>query len=347
MSPSPLADPAVPAPGLRPAGGLAGLWTRVGPTHALEGILIFAVLLIVEWVTPGRATLAQVSPHPFWIPVILMSVQKGSASGLAAAGLATALAWVAGWPAQAPQEDFYTYSLRVWREPILWIIAALVVGAQRNRQIRDRQALEDRLRLTEEQRNTLGSYCDDLHAELAAFERRRATARDCPVEAALEVLHGVRVAAEPDWTPRLREAMACWLGPAEWSLHALQEGMLRHEAGSGGAVPERDQALSGLHAAARRLGRPLSVFDRQDADLLDGIGILACEVRAPGRRHSLGLLVVAQVEPARLTPALPIALATLAAAIGARLAQDLDEAGTGPLPGLLALHSQERVPCAN
>ncbi len=68
VSPSPLADPARPAPALRSgvarrlAGALAGLWTRVGPTHALEGILIFAVLLIVEWVTPGRATLAQVAP---------------------------------------------------------------------------------------------------------------------------------------------------------------------------------------------------------------------------------------------------------------------------------------------
>ncbi len=84
MSLYPLADPAVPSDALRMGGGrrlprlLVGLWNRVGPTHALEGVLIFAVLLVVEWVTPGRATLASVSPHPFWIPVILMSVQKGA-----------------------------------------------------------------------------------------------------------------------------------------------------------------------------------------------------------------------------------------------------------------------------
>jgi hypothetical protein len=343
VSPSPLADPAIPAR-TRRRGALAALWTRVGPTHALEGILIFAVLLLVEWVTPGRATLAQMAPHPFWIPVILMSVQKGSASGLAAAALATALGWVAGWPAQTPQEDFYTYSLRVWREPILWIIAALVMGAQRNRQIRDRQALEDRLRLTEEQRNTLGSYCDELHAELAAFERGRATARDCPVEAALEVLHGLRLAGEPDWAPRLADAMACWLGPAEWSLHRLRGGVLHHEAGRRGPLPDR--ALARLLAAARMQGRPLSVFDRHDAALLDGIGVLACEVRAPGRGLSLGLLVVGQVEPARLTPALPLALAAVAEALGARLAQDFVEAGTGAPPSLRAIHPQERLSCA-
>ncbi len=202
-------------------------------------------------------------------------------SGLAAAGLATALAWVAGWPAQTPQEDFYTYSLRVWREPILWIIAALVIGAQRNRQIRDRQALEDRLRLTEEQRNTLGSYCDELHAELAAFERGRATARDCPVEAALEVLHGLRHVPTGDWQPFLDEAMACWLGPADWSLHLSRAGVLHRAAGSGGPHPDEDRALSSLLTSVRMLGRPVSVFDRQDAALLDGIGILACEVRAP------------------------------------------------------------------
>lgn len=352
MSPDPRADRAVLPRTRRPGavhrlvGGLSGFWAKVGPAYALEGVLIFAVLMIVEWVTPGRATLAHVAPHPFWIPVILMTVRKGSASGLAAAGLATALAWVAGWPSQSPQEDYYTFSLRVWREPILWIIAALVVGAQRNRQIRDRQALEDRLRLTEEQRNTLGSYCEDLHAELATFERGRATSVDCPVETALEALHRLRLAPDADWPRCFGEAMACWIGPAQWSLHLLRGDVLHPAAGSAGRPPVPDRAIASLHAAARVLGHPLSVFDRHEAALLDGVGILACEARPPGRGPSFGLIVVGEVEPARLTPALPIALATVAEALGARLAQDFGEAATGPLPGSLAVHPQERVPCA-
>ena len=340
-----------PSIGARVASSLVGLWTKVEPTNALEGSLIFSVLLVIEWVTPGPAILAHLSPHPFWIPVILMSVQKGSASGLAAAGLATGLAWVAGWPAQTSQEDFYTYSLRIWREPILWIIAALVIGARRNRQIRDRQALEDRLRLTEEQRNTLGSYCDELHAELADFERERATALNCPVEFALEALYNLRAQTTPDWSEDLRAAMACWLGPAQWTLHLLRSGVLYPAVATAGGLQESNQALARLHAAALGLKRPICVFERWDAALLDGIGILACAVQVPGRSAGLGLLVVSQVEPSRLSKAMPAAVDAIADALGIRLAKIPFDAGSRHRPdepfGFPAVPSEDRIPCVS
>ena len=295
------------------------LVAKIGATRGFyEAALIFLVLLGIEWVTPGHATLARIAPHPFWIPVILMSVQNGSASGLAAAGLATVLAWVAGWPAQTPQEDFYTYSLRVWREPILWIIGALVIGSQRNRQIRDRQALEERLRLTEEQRNTLGAFCSELQAELGNVERARATARHCPVEQALDALHDLRTGGA-DWPDRLRDLATCWLGEARWSLHLSEGGVLHPRATDAGeerAVAVPNFLLARLHAAARTRTRPLSVFDARDAALLDGYGIFACNVRSADRGTSLGLLIVASVEPSRLTPATAAALPILADAIG-------------------------------
>lgn len=355
---SPLAEPADRQdPGVRPraaardaAGALAWFWTKVGSAHALEGGLIFAVLMLVEWVTPGRATLAQLAPHPFWIPVILMTVQKGSASGLAAAAVATGLAWVAGWPDQTTQEDFYTYSMHVWHEPILWIIAALVIGSLRNRQIRERDALDERLRLTEEQRNTLGSYCSELQAELAAFERARATASNCPVTTALDVLQDLRTHGAANWLERLSETMTCWLGPAQWSLLLVRGGALHAVAGGAGWRADHvvtSLSLARLHAAARAQARPLSVFDGRDVALLDGLGILACDVPAADRSESLGLLIVSRVEPIRLTPAAPAALAIIAEAVGARLSPAAPIPASvqdGPLV-LVVAASKDCAPC--
>src|SRR3954470_3928529 len=90
-----------------------------------ESVLIFVILLCIEWMIPGPASLARLSPHPFWIPVILISSQYGSASGLSITGCAGALSLFARWPEKPAQEDFYRYSMRIWREPILWIFGSL------------------------------------------------------------------------------------------------------------------------------------------------------------------------------------------------------------------------------
>lgn len=288
--------------------------------HGLhETALIFLVLLGIEWIAPGPAFLARLSPHPFWIPVILVSVQYGRVSGLAAAALATALASLAGWPAQTPQEDFYTYSLRIWREPALWIIGALVIGGLRSRQIRDRQALEADLQSAEVQRNALGAFCEALQAELSQFERAAATTTAGSVAAALEALHALRSGGASAAVDRLPAALAAWLGETRWSLHLAREGSLHRAAPTpreGGCEVTGALALARLYGIARRTPRTLSVFEERDAEVLDGIGIFACAIRCRYPAGTLGLLVVESVEPGRLSPALGLATSLLADTLG-------------------------------
>ena len=293
--------------------------------HGLhETALIFLVLLGIEWIAPGPAFLARISPHPFWIPVILVSVQYGRVSGLAAAALATALAGLAGWPAQTPQEDFYTYSLRIWREPALWIIGALLIGGLRSRQIRDRQALEASLQLAEVQRNALGGFCEALQAELGQFERAAATAPAGSIAAALEALHTLRCGSGSEAAERLPETLAAWLGEARWSLHLARDGTLHRIAAvprEGGCEVAGALALSRLYDVARRTPRTLSVFEERDAEILDGVGIFACAIQDRYRASSLGLLVVEAVEPSRLSPALGLSIGLVADTLGAMFDQ--------------------------
>lgn len=288
--------------------------------HGLhETALIFLVLLGIEWIAPGPAFLARLSPHPFWIPVILVSVQYGRVSGLAAAALATALAGLAGWPAQTPQEDFYTYSLRIWREPALWIIGALLIGGLRSRQIRDRQALEAATQLAEAQRNALGAFCEALQAELGQFERAAATVPAGSAAAALEALHALRCGGASEAIDRLPAALAAWLGEARWSLHLTRDGSLNRVAATpleGGCAVTGVLPLARLYDIARRTPRTLSVFEEHDAEILDGIGIFACAIRCRYRAGTLGLLVVEAVEPGRLSPALGLATSLLADTLG-------------------------------
>ena len=280
-----------------------------------EACFLFLLLMIVEWVIPGPASLAQITPHPFWLPVVLLSVQYGSGTGLIVAALATGLSWVAGWPVQSAQEDFYTYSLRVWREPVLWISAAIVIGGLRNRQIQERFALEERLHLTERQRDTIADFSRELQEDITVHERRAATVRAGSVEAALEALQRLRAANEAEMMPLLREAVREWLGDARWRLHPLQGGELCH---ADQPVPDVvflvRTAL--VYAVATQRPRVFSVFDEQEAGLLDGVGIFACPVRPIEGGPYHGLFVVETVSPERLVPATAGAVQVIASALG-------------------------------
>ena len=99
--------------------------------------------------------LGAISPSPFWIPVLLLSVQYGVSAGLISALVALVASAVIGWPDQAGTEDFYDYSLRIWREPILWLAAAVVLGTLQAQQLRKIEALRDRIAEAEVQRQSI------------------------------------------------------------------------------------------------------------------------------------------------------------------------------------------------
>ncbi|MDR7038075.1 MULTISPECIES: hypothetical protein [Methylobacterium] len=282
-----------------------------------EACFLFLLLMIIEWIIPGPASLAQIAPHPFWIPVVLLSVQYGSGTGLAVAALAAGLSWMAGWPPQTSQEDFYTYSLRVWREPVLWILCAIVIGGLRNRQIRERLALEERLRITEEQRDTIAGFCHELQEHAAVNERRAATARAGSLEAGLASLERLRSAGGREITSALQGAVEAWLGNARWTYYPIQDGELRHAHAERARLDACFPVRAALvYAVACHRLRVLSVFDETEANLLDGVGIFATAVRTGDAATGLGLLVLETVPPERLDAASAAAVAVIADALG-------------------------------
>jgi hypothetical protein len=276
-----------------------------------EAGFLFMLLMIIEWIIPGPASLAQITPHPFWVPVILLSVQYGSRSGLIVAAAASGLSWLAGWLPQTSQEDFYTYSLRVWREPVLWTGAALFIGGLRNRQIDERLALEERLHVTERQRDTIAAFCSDLQEDLIVHERRAATAPAGTIEAGLISLQHLREACEPAHTlPLLQAAVTAWLGDACWRIYP-QKGSELGPIQPGQAAPDIMRA-----AVLVRTAMVLSIFDEADAELLDGVGVFACPIRLIGGGAIYGLFVVETVPVQRLVPSTIGAVLAIANALG-------------------------------
>src|SRR5262245_61903386 len=71
---------------------------------------------------------ASVSPHPFWVVVLLIAAQYGTGEALVAAALSGAALLINNLPEQGFNEDLYAWLLRISFNPVLWCIAAVALG---------------------------------------------------------------------------------------------------------------------------------------------------------------------------------------------------------------------------
>jgi hypothetical protein len=288
-----------------------------------EAAFMFLVLVAVEWMIPGHASLARLSPHPFWIPVVLISALYGAQSGLSVAAAAIALSWVVGWPEQGGQEDFYAYSMRVWREPILWLLASLLLGCLRDGQLKQRDELIDEVERLCEQRTTVVAFAEDLQRSLEDRERMIATWRSDLPETAFLRLHALRTAKADDVIECLKVSMRTLVGEAEWVFYPAEPGDMPIVAfpcpRSGQEKFRRRAARAALADAVRRGKSMLSVTEASDSLVLDGVGVFAALVRNGARRIPFGILVVEVVAPSRLNVATAEATLHVAMAFAAAL----------------------------
>lgn len=128
----------------------------------VELVVLYSLLLVLAYVLPGQNELTAINPHPFWIPVLLLSVQYGPLGGGAAALVGSLLHWLIGAPVQAGGEDFYDYIYRIWREPMLWLGASVVLGGLRSQQIDKVEALRVQVTEAETQRRRIADLADSL-----------------------------------------------------------------------------------------------------------------------------------------------------------------------------------------
>jgi polysaccharide biosynthesis protein PelD len=120
-------------------------------TALLETVLFLAAALAVDTFLGNADRFAGVSPHPFWIVVLLVSAYYGTNEGLVAAALSSMALLAFNLPEQGFNEELYSWLLRATTEPLLWFVAAVVLGEMRTSQRRERDALREELGETREQ----------------------------------------------------------------------------------------------------------------------------------------------------------------------------------------------------
>jgi len=242
-----------------------------------EFVLLFAVALLLKHVL--LAVASGPYPSPFWLPVLVLSLQHGMAAGLAAAVLAAALQLLEGPPPALLTEDLYSYVGRIAAEPIGWTCVALLIGHTRSRQLGHLKELEAELAEQSQQAGVVADLCEDLRARTETLERHiaaNAHASNVDVAEAITELHD---ATWDNFAERLARFVSLMTGAAEFSILMLREGALTpvfhpaddHRPAAGAVVPSDDP----LFAAIVNDRRTLSVARTADQVLLGNRGVMA------------------------------------------------------------------------
>ena len=279
--------------------GTSGLPVLPPVGALLELAVMVALIVIIDWAFPtlGFMTL---EPSPFWLPVLLLSLQYGTVAGLLAAAAATAAYVFNGVAEQAVGENFFSYLLRIWALPILWLGVALVLGQFRLRQIAEKQELRQNLTKRTHEAQRLSGYAKDLEARCQTLERHMTTRTAAAVKPVLDALAKVADPAADLQAVLDTIAHSIWPG-SQVSVSAVTRDGCQIIARSGwpdqALWPEEIATGHLLYRAIVNERRPVSILFRGDEQVLDGLGIAAHPILTFDTSRVAGMLKIEMIDP--------------------------------------------------
>ena len=315
-----------PKPGVPVLPPLSGL---------IELAILVAAISSITWLFPDLE-ISDIQPNPFWLPVLLLSLQYGTVSGVLAAGVALLVTVASGLPEEGVGENHFSYALRVYSQPILWFAAAVLLGQFRMRQISAKEALRQQLVDISEEREALSGYASSLRARLESLERGRAGESDVPAVRLLNRIDELRNTGRGhDIGPAFAKAMECALPGIAASVFCVTTKGLEKVASVGWPSNARwASELPAAHALYKAVitdGACLTVLDRGDDLTLSGEGLVAVPIgpREPGA-PVVGLVKIEKLDPAALTEEIVPVLQLVASLLSQRLGPGVQRPAAPP-----------------
>ena len=302
----------------------SAIWLPVLPPVGalLELVALTALILAVDWMLPN-VDLADVEPSPYWLPVLLLSLQYGTVAGLLAAAVATAAYIFNGFPEQAIGENLFSYLLRIWALPMLWVGASLILGQFRLRQIEVKQRLKRDLDQRSLEASSLAGYNKELEARCHRLERELAvTATGHPGEVLKALSH---LSASGGLETNFERFCTDVFPGAELSVFAATPFGFSCVATSGWAndAPWLTE-FTATHALARSImaeRRAISVLKSGDEAILGNQGLVVQPVASGDGSRVVGFIKLESSGPAHIDADTPARLSVISRLIAAQLAE--------------------------
>ncbi len=286
-----------------PATGYLGRLLGVRVSALVEIALFLGIALLVDHFFLSGNRFSTIEPHPFWVIVLLISVQYGTNEGIVAALASSAALLVGNLPQQTIDQEFYSYLFAVALNPMMWSTTAIVAGELRMRYARREQHLSESLADAEHREETIALAYQEL---VAAHERLEVSvASDLTTVLTLyraskrlqnlsaeEVLNGAA------------DMVSTVLNARKYSIYRLAEGRLELALNRGWQETDRFRTEFGSSDRLFQtvVGRqaPLVITETVDQHILAGEGLLAGPIFDADQGEILGMLKIEEISFADL-----------------------------------------------
>ncbi len=271
----------------------------------IETVAFLLFALLIDAIFLGGDRFHDVNPHPFWLIILVVTVQYGPAEGVMAAILSSLALLLGQFPAQTLGEDLHGWLLHALSLPVTWLVAAFLLGQFTARHLAIRARL--RRELAEARTNqtvlvdsllTMSARKDKLEEAIAGQRETLsllATSAQALYQPTIDqVITGAGHLVTSVLRPR---GFSLWLAGDDGLVPVLtvgwvEPGRWRHDLSPAGA----------LFRAIVEERRVLAVSRHGDEIVLDGQGLLAGSITATGGAP-IGMLKIEDMAFADLTPA--------------------------------------------
>jgi len=264
--------------------------------NALIEIVIFLVMFfLIDHFFLDGTRFRQIEPHPFWVMVLLVSAQYGTRMGVVSAVAAGVMFVFGNMPEQTLEQNMHEWFFSVFKLPMLWLIASVIIGEISVRRISMRQRLREQLaEHVQREANLLESFNkvnllkEKLEVRIAGQSRtvRKAlkTARDMENLEPMQTLEKAQALVEN------------MLEPEKFSIYILKDKQLElvFEQGwseSDGFLRKFDDK-SQLYTSIISDWKILNVANVADESILGEQGVLAGPLILPRSGEVFGMLKI-------------------------------------------------------
>jgi hypothetical protein len=263
----------------------------------LEIGLSLSVLLIASYLFSDGDRFITVTPHPFWIVVLLITSQYGLGAGILSATAATAALFVGNnFSEHLAGEQQLHYLIRLGHQPFLWFFAAIVLGTLRSFHLQEEETLHKRVKTLQKQTELLAESYKKVQGAKKSLILRVAAYTDIQEK----IYKGVRYLNSPDMT-HVSEGLVHLMGESlkanKFSLYLYNATHDRFELyrsfgwGEGEPFVLSIPLISPLGQALTHRSI-LCVTKEEDAAVLENEGLLAGVLMDPSNHKLLGFIKV-------------------------------------------------------
>jgi polysaccharide biosynthesis protein PelD len=244
----------------------------------VETIVFLSIAVMLSFVAGGGTRFSGWAVHPFWIIVLMVTVQYGLKEALMAALFSSVflLAW--NLPEQMMSESSYDYILRAFAQPLLWLAAALVLGGIRERQMSERASLVEGLRNLEDATSVVVDGYNSLKRTKEQLETRLSEER-CSIVSAYNIAASLETLDEAKVMTAAEKLIRTALNPVKFSIFRFSDGGLRLKAAYGwdnnDEFSARFDSADTLTKAIVQDKEIVSIAYPDDEPILEGEGQLA------------------------------------------------------------------------